>query len=137
MNFIHLNILKNMGRSKNILKEANEIIFGRKQEKHRDYGPIDESMEDTATIASILTGKDLTAEDCYKVMAALKMARMKKSYKRDTYLDCVAYLGALDAYLEKEMYGEDEADILLDKAKEKSNSVVNKIKEVASIIYKG
>lgn len=115
-----------MGRTKNILKEAEEIIFGREQEKDRDYGPIDESMEDTATIASIMTGKELTAEDCYKVLIALKAARMKKSYKRDTYLDIAAYTGALDAYLEKEKYGPDEVEDL----KDKCSVLGKKIKDV-------
>lgn len=89
-----------MNKKKTILEESNEIIFERSEEKERDYGPINESFEDTATIASILTGKSLTAEDCYKVMIALKMSRMKRSYKRDTYLDSISYMGALAEMLE-------------------------------------
>lgn len=103
MNYTQLNTMSTMGKkSKNILEEANEIIFERSEEKERDYGPIDESFEDAATIASILTGKKLTSEDCYKVMIGLKMARMKRKYKRDTYLDTVGYLGALAEMLEKD-----------------------------------
>jgi len=90
-----------MKNKKTILEESNEIIFERSEEKGRDYGPINESFDETATIASILTGKSLTAEDCYKVMIALKMSRMKKSYKRDTYLDCIGYMGALAEMLNK------------------------------------
>lgn len=93
-----------MYKKKTILEESQEIIFERSEEKQRDYGPIDESFEDTATIASIITGKQLTAEDCYKVMIALKMSRMKRSYKRDTYLDSVGYLGALAEMLERKEF---------------------------------
>lgn len=89
-----------MEKRKTILEEAQEIIFERSEEKERDYGPINQSFEDCATIASILTGIPLTSEDCYKVMIALKMARMKRKYKRDTYLDTVGYLGALADMLE-------------------------------------
>jgi len=88
-------------KSKSILEEAQGIIFERSEEKQRDYGSIDKSMEDAATIASILTGKNIDASDMYKCMMALKLARYKKSYKRDTHLDLVAYAGALAAYEEK------------------------------------
>ena len=90
-------------KSKTILEEAQGIIFEGTEEKVRDYGPIDESMTNAATIASILTGKNITAEDMYKCMMALKLARYKKSYKRDTHLDLVAYAGALAAYEEKQL----------------------------------
>lgn len=97
-----------MSKKKNILEEANEIIFQRAEEKQRDYGPINQSFEETATIASILTGKQLTPGDCYKVMIALKMSRMKRGYKRDTYVDAVGYMGALGEYLEGK---KEDADI--------------------------
>jgi len=88
-------------KSKTILQEAQEIIFERSEEKQREYGPIDKSMEDAAAIASILTGKRINPEDMYKCMMALKLARYKKNYKRDTHLDLVGYAGALAAYEEK------------------------------------
>ena len=91
-----------MKKKKTILEEAQEIIFERKEEKERDYGPIHQSFKDTATIATILTGKSLTAEDCYKVMIALKQSRMARKFKRDTYLDMVGYTAALNDYLERE-----------------------------------
>lgn len=97
-----------MKKKKTILEEAQEIIFERAQEKERDYGPIHDVMENTATMASIMTGKELTAEDCYKVMIALKQARMSRKFKRDTYLDMVAYTGALNDYMEIKTEGDDK-----------------------------
>jgi len=37
-----------MGKNETILQEAQKIIFERAEEKHRDYGPIDDSMKDAA-----------------------------------------------------------------------------------------
>ena len=47
----------------NILLNANEIIFNRKEEKQRQYGPINESITKAARVASELTNKDITTED--------------------------------------------------------------------------
>lgn len=82
----------------NILKEAQKIIFDRKEEKQRQYGPIDESIAKAARIASELTNKDITIEDFYKCLIALKISRMAYNTKKDTMLDCVGYIAALDSF---------------------------------------
>ena len=82
----------------NILEKSNEIIFGRKEEKERQYGPIDESIAKAARVASELTGKDITTEDFYKCLIALKISRMAYNTKKDTMLDCVGYIAALDSF---------------------------------------
>ena len=82
----------------NILEEANKIINERSEEKERMYGPFDESMAKAARIASELCGKDITTEDFYKCMIALKISRMHYNLKEDTLLDCVAYIAALNNY---------------------------------------
>jgi hypothetical protein len=82
----------------NILKEAQKIIFDRKEEKQRQYGPIDESIAKAARVASELTNKDITAEDFYKCLIALKISRMAYNTKKDTMLDCVGYIAALDSF---------------------------------------
>jgi hypothetical protein len=82
----------------NILKKANQIIFDRKEEKQRQYGPINESLAKAARIASELTNKDISTEDMYKCLIALKTSRMAYNTKKDTMLDCVGYIAALDAY---------------------------------------
>lgn len=75
----------------NILKKASEIIFDRSEEKERQYGPMPEQHAKAATIASILCNKEITTEDFYKCMMALKLSRMAYSDKEDTMLDLVAY----------------------------------------------
>lgn len=82
----------------NILKKANEIVNLRKEEKEREYGPFNDSVAKAARIASELTDKEITTEDFFKCLVALKMSRMAYNMKEDTLLDCVAYIGALNNY---------------------------------------
>lgn len=82
----------------NILKKAQEIIFDRKEEKERQYGNIDDSMNKAALVASELCNKEITTEDFYKCMIALKVSRMAYNTKKDTMLDCVGYIAALDNF---------------------------------------
>lgn len=90
----------NAERELNILEEANDIIFNRGQEKERQYGPIDESLRDTATIASVMTDKTISTSDVYKVLIALKLSRLKYNNKRDTFLDAIGYMAAYQKYTE-------------------------------------
>ena len=85
-------------KEKTILQESNDIIFKRKEEKEREYGPINNSIADTATIASIMTNKTITTSDVYKVLIALKISRLRHNNKHDTYLDAIGYLAADEAY---------------------------------------
>ncbi len=80
----------------NILKKANEIINERSEEKERMYGPFEDGMEIAAKIASLMTSKDITTEDMYKCMVALKLSRESYNHKEDNLLDAVAYLGSLN-----------------------------------------
>lgn len=83
----------------NILEEANRIVNLRAEEKERMYGPFDESIKKASIIASELCCKEITQEDFYKCLIALKMSRMAYNYKEDTMLDCVAYVAAYNNYL--------------------------------------
>jgi len=87
-------------KANNLLRDASDVIYNRVTEKTIEYGPFDESMNSAAIIASELTGKDVTKEDFYKCMMALKLARLKYSMKDDTFLDLLAYTGALHKSLE-------------------------------------
>lgn len=82
----------------NILKTADEIINQRAEEKEREYGPFNESMSKAAKVATELCNKEITTEDFYKCMLALKISRMAYNLKEDTLLDAVAYIAALDNY---------------------------------------
>lgn len=55
-------------------------------------------MQKAAVIASELCNKEITTEDFYKCMIALKMSRMAYSLKEDTLIDAVGYISALDEF---------------------------------------
>ncbi|MAF25247.1 hypothetical protein CL634_06695 [bacterium] len=92
----------------NILKKANEIINERSEEKERQYGPISEGFERAAMIMSGMTGKNITAEDMFAAMLALKFSRHSYNYKEDNFLDAAAYLGAWNNYVQGKMKNEDK-----------------------------
>ena len=85
----------------NILKEADQIVNERSEEKERMYGPFDDGMKKAAEIASLLTSKNIEAKDMYLCMVALKLSRESYNHKEDNLLDCVAYLGALNNHFNK------------------------------------
>jgi hypothetical protein len=94
-------------KSNNILRKAMNIIYNRNSEKAKEYGPFEESMASAARIASEMTGKNITTEDFYKCMVALKMSRLRYSRlryssKEDTFLDGAAYLGSLHKHITEE-----------------------------------
>ena len=82
----------------NILEQANEIIYKRSEEKARQYGPMQEGMQEAAKIASLLSRKEITAVDMYNCMIALKLSRQAYNHKEDNLLDCVAYMASLNDY---------------------------------------
>jgi len=83
----------------NILKEANNIVNKRKQEKERLYGPFSLCNSKAAKIASILCNKEITTKDIYHFQIALKLARQSHKHKEDNLLDLCAYVGALNNYV--------------------------------------
>jgi len=95
----------------NILEQANDIINNRSEEKERMYGPFEEGMRRAAMIATGMTGKEFTGSDMYAALVALKLSRHSYNYKQDNLLDAVAYLGALDNYVEKFGYKDTEKPI--------------------------
>ncbi len=87
----------------NILKEANEIVNERSQEKERMYGPFQESMSRASQILSGMTGIQLDELFMYKAMIALKMSRESFNHKEDNLLDACAYLGALNNHINNKL----------------------------------
>lgn len=86
----------------NILEKANEIVNERSEEKARQYGPFGKSLEKTAELFNLISNNvHLTAEDVFKVLIALKLSREAWAHKEDNLLDAVAYIGALNNYLEE------------------------------------
>lgn len=86
----------------NILKKANQIVNERSEEKTRMYGDFHESMKKTASIASLMSNKNISTVDAYNVLIALKLSRQSNAHKEDNLLDAVAYLGSLNNLMENE-----------------------------------
>jgi hypothetical protein len=59
-------------------------------------------MKKTSELASIMSNKKISINDAYNVLIALKLARQSNSHKEDNLLDAVAYIGALNNFLENE-----------------------------------
>lgn len=74
--------------NKSILAEAEDIVNGSRQS---DYGDANESFSRIATIASVMTGKELSSEDCCAVMMAVKLVRESFNHKRDNLVDLCGY----------------------------------------------
>jgi phosphosulfolactate phosphohydrolase-like enzyme len=76
------------------LLEAEQIInIGRAD---HNYGHPIEDMVRVAKIASLLTGKELTAQDVTKVMQAIKLSRESVNHKRDNLIDLNGYTEILN-----------------------------------------
>lgn len=74
--------------NKSILSEAQEIVGGI---RHSDYGDSRESFGRVASIASVMTGKELAPEDCCAVLMAVKLVRESFAHKRDNLVDLCGY----------------------------------------------
>jgi len=73
----------------NTLKECAYLI----DERGEDYGGIEDNFTKIAIIASLATGRMVTAYDVAMILAATKLARMSGNRdKRDNYLDAINYL---------------------------------------------
>ena len=83
----------------NILETANNIVNNRTQEANRQYGSFNESMDKCSALASLMTGKEITTVDCFQVLNALKLSRQAHAHKEDNLLDLVAYVGAMNNYI--------------------------------------
>lgn len=75
-----------------LLERAHNILHSRSEEQDRQYGPFAESIQRTAKIATLIGNKDITEDDVYNVLIALKLAREANAHKEDNILDAVVYL---------------------------------------------
>ena len=72
-----------------IADEAIKFINGNRND---DYGAPKDALRQVAQFWSAYLSKAITASDVAKMMLLLKLARSMNDYKRDTYIDGVAYL---------------------------------------------
>jgi hypothetical protein len=76
-----------------ILEEAQTIVSGARQ---ASYGTPERNWERTAKIASALTGQELSAELCIKVLLAVKFSRLLQTPNhRDSLVDAAGYCQVL------------------------------------------
>ena len=75
--------------TKEILKEANELIAG---DRHKDYGDKVENHQNIAKLWSAYLDAKVEAHDIAIMMVLLKVARTKLGeVSKDTYVDMSAY----------------------------------------------
>ena len=74
--------------SKELLKEAIELVGGDRQE---EYGDKLTNHQHIADFWSIFLKKKITAHDVAICMALVKIARLMHQHKKDSYLDLAAY----------------------------------------------
>lgn len=88
----------------NILETANQIVNERSEEKERQYGPFQVSMERAAVLYNMMSpeGQRITTAGMFRAMIALKLSREAHAHKEDNLLDAVAYMGAMNDYLESQ-----------------------------------
>ena len=87
----------------NILYTADQIVNHRAEEKERQYGPFSESIERAASLYNLMKSKDeadITPEGIFRALISLKLSREAYGHKEDNLLDGVAYIGALNNYIE-------------------------------------
>jgi hypothetical protein len=70
---------------------ANGIVNDRSDERHKEYGDFSAGMIKTARIATELCGKEITPDDAYKILMALKLSRLAHSPKFDSMVDLIGY----------------------------------------------
>ncbi len=92
---------------KSILQEAHDIVNERTEDKDRRYGSFDDCMGRVSALASVLTGKEITVDDAYNVLIALKLSRESHCHKRDNMVDLCGYVQGLHSYREKNLGPED------------------------------
>ena len=93
----------NKENHKSILSEAEEIVNGSRQ---ADYGDAKESFTKVASVASVMTGKELSPDDCCAVLMAVKLVRESFRHKRDNLVDLCGYAEIMNRINEKEKEGE-------------------------------
>lgn len=85
-------------KSKGPSLRAHLIVNERSEEQERRHGPFTEGMIKAAQHATLLCNKEITAEDMYKVLIALKLSRISHSVELDSMTDLCGYVEGLWNY---------------------------------------
>ena len=73
----------------NILQEADRLVS---TERQKQYGSPHDNWAHTASIASSILKKELSAEDCIVVLLATKLSREIYKHKADNLIDICGYV---------------------------------------------
>jgi len=93
--------MKNNDETETILTKAQDIVYNRTEEQSRNYGDIQESIKRASSIASHISGNLISPAIIYISIISIKLSREAHAHKEDNLLDAVAYMSALNDYLEK------------------------------------
>lgn len=80
-------------KNSNLLNKAERVLEERKSSYGDDHV---KNLTDIASIASVLTKKELNAEDVCNVLIALKLVRESASHKEDNLIDLISYITFLN-----------------------------------------
>jgi hypothetical protein len=92
--------IKNDHKTETILTKAQDIVYNRTEEQSRNYGDIQDSIKRASAIATSISGQNISPEMIYYSIIAIKFSRQAHAHKEDNLLDAVAYMSALNDYLE-------------------------------------
>ena len=87
-------------KKQSILQKAHAIVYERTEEQSRNYGDIQDSMNRASLIATDMSGKFVSPKEIYISIISIKLSREAHAHKEDNLLDAVAYISALNDYLE-------------------------------------
>jgi len=80
-----------------ILQEAQRLVLGDRRDQYEEPK---KHFPKVAKVASIFTGKPLTATDIVWVMIAIKLVREAYKHKRDNTVDAPGYISILHELLD-------------------------------------
>lgn len=73
-------------------------MHSNRESRDKTHGGFIQSMERMAKIGSVLIGKELSTNDAYKLMLALKLSRLSANNNFDTLTDICGYAEGLYDY---------------------------------------
>lgn len=89
----YLGVKEESAEKPSILQTAETILNGDRQ---ADYSDPVKNFENIAKLASIITGKELTPEECCVVLMCVKLIREGFKHKEDNLVDLAAYAEILN-----------------------------------------
>jgi hypothetical protein len=85
----------------NVLEHASQILYERSEEKERQYGPFDKGLEITRDLANLMTNSEMSLQQIYAVIIALKLSREAFAHKEDNVLDAIVYLAQYNDHMNR------------------------------------